>query len=357
MTKRKNTTMLAGAIALACAGNSVLAAAPPPPVGLVNLGGGGATSGFTIDDAGFSFADVDGAPCPAGSVCTNMTATTDNEILMREVDTGVTRYIQTILVDTDGSEEFTYETSVSSGGSTNAMAAKVRISDAAEQFFTEQSAYRGTLFAAPVANNNLSVEVFQDISGGFQTFDMETRQAPNQGTSEIRNGRLQILQPASGAMQAFGHTIVAGTFQTSAGTLTAGAQSISFVAGESVTATWVGGTMSGGGPGVILAPGQLTNHDTRPAADRDFGLLIYRKDGIGSPGIGNAGGVPTGLVNPQFTQQVFPPFPEARAISASGVTDTGLMYNPAHGAFTGGTALFSASWGVLATQIFGPNPY
>lgn len=354
MSKFKRNTVLVGAIALAFAGGSALAGGP---VGVIPFDGDGSGNGFTIDNVGFNFADVDAAPCPVGATCTNMTATTDNELLMREVDTGVSRYIQTILVDTAGTEQFTYESAVSSGGGANNIGAKVRINDdqvgTSNDFFTEQSFYRGTLFGASGTNNNIAVEVFQSISGGFQTFDMETTQAPNQGPSAFRSGRLQILQPASGPMQAFGHTILAGAFVTSSGTLTAGTQSITYAAGQGISATWIGGAMSGGGPGVILAPGQLTNHDTRPAADRDFGLLIYRRDGNNaSPGVGNAGGTPTGLVNPQFTQTVGTTV-EARAFSASGVTDTGLMYNPAHGSFTGGAAILAADW----NAVFGANPY
>lgn len=354
MSKYNRNTVLAGAIAMAFAGGSAMAASP---VGTVPYDGDGSGAGFTIDNAGFDFADVDAAPCPTGATCTNMTATTDNEILMREVDTGIERYIQLIITDPDtGDGDFTYEASVSAGGQTNAIGAKVIISQLgatpADDFFAAQSFYRGAVFGASAANNNIAVENFQNLGNGFQTFDMETTAAPNQGGSVIANARIQILQAGAGNMQAFGHTLVKGNWQTNAGTLTAGSESITFSAGQSVSATWIGGAMAGGGPGVILAPGQTQNHDTRTAAQRDFGLLIYRAGAAGVVGAGNAGGGPNGLVEPQFSQ--LGGALEARGFSASGVTDTGLMYNVDHGSFEGGAGILATGWDAT---VFGPNPY
>src|SRR5690606_8665096 len=125
--------------------------------------------------------------------------------------------------------------SVSGTGAANSIGAKLVIDQAgvtaSNDFHSEQSFYRGAVFGESAANNNIAVENFQNIGNGFQTFDMETPAAPNLGGSVIANARIQILQQGSGQMQAFGHTLVKGTFQTNAGTLTAGTESITFAAG------------------------------------------------------------------------------------------------------------------------------
>ncbi len=356
MSKFKRNTVLAGAIALAFAGGSAMAASP---VGTIPFDGDGSGNGFTIDNAGFDFNDVDAAPCPTGATCTNMTATTDNELLMREVDIAGSRYIQLILVDPDsGDGDFTYEASVSSGGAANSIGAKLVIDQAgvtaSNDFHSSQAFYRGAEFGASAANNNIAVENFQNIGNGFQTFDMETTAAPNQGGSVIANARIQILQAGGAGMQQFGHTLVKGNFQTNAGTLTAGTESITFSAGQAVSATWIGGAMAGGGPGVILAPGQTQNHDTRTAAQRDFGLLIYRAGASAQVGAGNAGGGPNGLVEPQFSQTGT--FIQARGFSGPDplLQDSGLMYNLDHGSFVGGAAILASDWN---DTVFGANPY
>jgi hypothetical protein len=357
MSMYKRNTVLVGAIALAFAGGTAIAGGP---VGTVPFDGDGSGNGFTIDNAGFDFNEVENAPCPDGATCTNMTATTAGELLMREVDTGVNRFIQLIITSPDtGDGDVAYEASVSSGGDANAIAAKLTINQlglvASDDFHSSQAMYRGAVFGASATNNNLAVENFQNIGNGFQTFDMETTASPNQGASLLRNGRIQILQAGGGGMQQFGHTILAGTFQTSSGTLTAGDESITFAAGEGISATWIGGAMVGGGPGVILADGQEQNHDTRTAAQRDFGLLIYRtNNNANSPGAGNAGGTPNGLVEPQFTQAATAQ--EARGFSGPDpdLQDSGLMYNLDHGTFEGGAAILADGWDA---DVFGPNPY
>ncbi len=351
MSNHKRNTVLAGAIAMAFASGSVLAAGAATytlPYDGADNGGGD----FTIDHALFDANNVTAAPCPTGATCTNMTATqAGGDVLMREVDTGVERFIQFIVTDTGGSQgDFAYEGTVSSGGASNAIGTKVIIDDAANAFFTGQAMYRGLEFGGNSnANNQITMEVHQNLDSGFQTFDMMTNNAPNQGASNLANGRIQILQGGAGNMQQFGHTMVAGNFQTASGSLTIGADSLTFAAGNTVSATWIGGNnMSGGGPGVVLAPGQTQNHDTRTAAQRDFGLLIYR---VGNNG-GNAGGTPAGLVQPQFTASAIPTIrgfaldPDAQ--------DTGLMYNLDHGSFIGGAAILGDNWDDV---VFGANPY
>ncbi len=364
MSNHKRNTVLAGAIAMAFASGSVLAAGAATytlPYDGADNGGGD----FTIENALFDPNNVTAAPCPTGATCTNMTATqAGGNLLMREVDTGAQRYIQMIVTDVGGSQgDFAYEGTVSSGGSTNAIGAMVRIDDAAEAFHTTQAMYRGLEFGGNSnANNNITIEVHQNLDSGFQTFDMMTNNAPNQGGTAnqgnpMTNGRLQILQAGAGNMQAFGHTILAGTFQTNAGTLTLGAGSFTFANGNALSATWIGGVMSGGGPGVVLAPGQTQNHDTRTAAQRDFGLLIYRRNGGATMGaMGAAGGAPAGIQQPQFSQNA--------ATFAGGLLrgfsldtslqDTGLMYNVDHGSFIGGAAILADNWNAT---VFGANPY
>ncbi len=347
MNSTNRNILLAGAIAMAFAGGSAMAAGPFP--GVVPFDGSGSGAGFTVDNPGFDINDVTAAPCPVGATCMNSTATqASGGMLMREVDTGTERYLQFIVTDVGGPQgDFVYEGIVSAAGDANAIGAKIIMDDSARDFYTEQALYRGTPFGASAANNDLTVDVHQNLSNGFQTFDMQTTATPNQGASLFRNGRLQILQGGTGNMQQFGHTIVAGAaFQTSAGTLTAGSESITFAAGNALSATWIGGTMSGGGPG------PAGNHDARPANLRDFGLLIYRTSGNNSPGAGNAGGTPTGIVEPQFTQTV--PTQQARAFSLVPGQDSGQMYNLDHGSFVGGAAILASDWDA---DVFGDNPY
>lgn len=357
MGTRRRSTPLACAVALALSSGAAIAAGP---VGTMPFDGDGSGAGFTIDNAGFDPNDVDAAPCPVGATCTNMTATTDNVFLMREVDTGAQRYIQAIFSDLGGGEgDFVYESVVSSQGSgdSNQTATKYTIDQdqgGGNTFNTGVAMYRGSVFGAINANNTIAVEMTQNVNG-FQTMEMETRQAPNIGASLFRQGRFHIQQAGGGGMQEFGHTQVAGAFQTVAGTLTAGSESITFLAGQAVSATWIGGQMFGGGPGVILAPGQTQNHDTRTAAQRDFGLLVYRtRNAADSLGQGNSGGQANGLLEPQFTQ--LPDNQVARGFSGPDPSqqDSGLMYNIEHGAFIGGADILANGWDAT---VFGPNPY
>jgi hypothetical protein len=328
MRNTRPITVLSRAIAIAVAGGYAYAGGP---VGTIPFDGDGSGNGFTIDNAAFDFNDVTSAPCPDGATCTNGTATGGN-LLMREVDANGSRFLQVIIADPDdGNGDFTYEATVSSGGDVNAIGAKAIIDDAANQYYSEQSAYRGALFGASSTNNNLAVEVYQSvgIENGFQSFHLETTQSPNEGASLLRNGRVQILQYKDDPdiSQSFGHTIVTGSYQTNSGTLTIEDESFTYAAGNALSATWIRSTLI-----------------DEESGDIDFGLLIYRGNDGPTIGSGNAGGTPNGLVDPQFTQ-------DDTDYMIQGFTQVIIDDQPF---FEGADSLLNSNWD---EDVFGPNPY
>lgn len=330
MRQFRRNTVLSGAIAFAFASGPALAGGP---VGTIPFDGDGSGNGFTIDHAAFDFNDVTNAPCPTGATCTNGSAT-GGDMLMREIDNGGSRFLQVIIADPDdGDGDFTYEATVSSGGDANAIGVKVIIDDSANQYYTEQAAYRGAMFGASSVNNNLAVEVFQqlfiDDNGGFQTFDMETTQTPDEGGSLLRNGRVQIFQhkEAPDIVLDFGHTVVTGSYQTNSGTLTVEDQSFTYAAGNALSATWVRHTLFDDENG-----------------DVDFGLLIYRGNDGPTIGSGNSGGTPAGLLDPQFSQ-------DDTDHSIQGFTQVIIDDLPF---FEGADVLLTNNWD---ETVFGPNPY
>lgn len=320
------------ACAVTVAGTSGVVSAGGP-VGTIPFDGDGSGSGFTIDNPAFDFNDVTNAPCPTGAVCTNGTATTIGELLMREVDTGVARYTQMILVDPDdGNGDFTYEATVSSGGASNAIGAKIVIDDTGFDFHSEQAVYRGALFGASALNDNLAVDVYETVGqpNGIQVFDMETTQSPDEGASLLRNGRVHIYQyktdPLTEIELTFGHTILTGSYQTNSGTLSVGAESFTYAAGNALSATWI----------------REIIYDAENG-DIDFGALIYRGNNGATIGSGNAGGDPF-VFDPLYSQD--PTDYEATGISQV-IIENGASFEAANN-------LLDFNWD---EDVFGPNPY
>ncbi len=330
MRKCHRHAVKVSAIALAVASSPLLAGGS---VGTIPFDGDGSGNGFTIDNPLFDPDNVSSAPCPDGATCTNGTATGD-DLLMREVDTGSERFVQTILVDAGTSQgDFTYEASVSSGGSANAIGVKTVIDDSANGYYTIQAAYRGALFGASALDNNLAVEVFQELNGdeidGYQTFSMETTASPNEGASLLRDGRIQILQYNEDPEKVvtFGHTIVTGSYQTNAGTLSVGAESFTYAAGNALSATWI--------RSLVI---------DEENGDIDFGLLLYRGNDGPAIGSGNSGGNPNGLLDPQYSQD--PTDYEIMGISQV------IIENEV--SFEAADDLLIDNWD---DGVFGPNPY
>lgn len=342
------------------------------PVGLMPYNGNGSGNSFTIDHATFDRDDVTAAPCPAGSVCTNMTATsTDDNLLMREVHDTLTdeRFIQLIFSENDPSAgSFIYESAVSSQGSADSIGAKQVLDDPNDEFYASHAMYHGALFGDTAASGFPSLEMVQHV-GGFQTFTFEAFDIMDPDYDETEDfyrdnfpydARAQIIQNGAGNMPDFSHTILRGQFQTVNGFAFLGlgtpfeidGQTLEFMQFGEVTATWIGASMSGGGPGVLPADGQTQNHDTRLASQRDFGLLIYRYFAGSGPTDGNAGGSPAGIPYPYFTQ---PLAMEIRGFSLQhDQNDSGLMYNTGHGAFVGGADLLENYW---RDDVFGDHPF
>lgn len=351
----RQTVSMAGAVMLAMGSGVVFAAG----VGTMPFNGDGSGSGFTIDGAGFDANNVVNAPCPTGATCTNMTATdVDGNMLMREVDVNGDRYIQMIIYDPNPIEgNFVSESAVSTQSINNNHGVKIIIDledPVNGNFYTEQTMYRGPLFGSVATNNTIAVEVHQDLDDGFQTFDMQTFQAPNQGLSLLRRGEVRIVQEglSNGRSGDFLHVVREGAeFVFLPGTLTIdGVGSINYAAGDRISATWIGAFMNSGGPNDIpLADGQTQNHDTRTDDQADFGLLIYRARG--GTGGGNAGGDPT-INDPLWSQAA--PDAEVRGFALPLDQGTGEMYNLDHGSFIGGSDILADNWNAGA---FGPNPF
>lgn len=361
MNKHKGKMLMAGAIAMAFAGGTVLAAGAMP------YDGDGSGAGFTIDHALFDPSDVEGAPCPAGATCANGTATDGSGMLMREVALNGDRYYQQIIADLGGAEgDFVMEAAVTTSGENNNYASKIRIDQGigANGFSTEMEFRRGAHFNGVLipgngANNfaNTFFRVDQEV-GGFQTFHMDSTGNPggNQpnGGSGILNGTIHIVQdPGGSVIGHFVHVVKQGTAVPVPGNLTVdGLGSIGYLAGDRISATFVGMPMFNGGPTTtILAPGQVQDHNHRNADQVDFGVLMYRVGG--QTGNGAAGGITTSEFGAQFSQGA--PAQELRAFSLHPDQETGEMYNINHGAFVGGFDLLADNWDNNA--IFGPSPF
>jgi hypothetical protein len=334
----------------------------------------GSGNGFTIDHAAFDRSNVTAAPCPVNASCTNMTATSaDDNFLVREVhDPGSgNRYLQTIFAESDAVDgDFIFESAVSSqnapiydeeegpGGNIGSKHI-IDVPDTGDgSFFLSFAMFQGyEHFGNDYEHPWIDVTQVVD---GFQTFSMLAT-IPAEVGQQFIGGRLQIIQDGAGNMPSFGHTIVSGAWAPNVPeTLEIGDQVLEN-SGGTLSATWIGAGMSGGGPGIdTLAPGQTQNHDTRVGDQRDFGLLIYRDWGNRAPTAGNAGGTPNGLLDPQFTQNAPPggtnePLDEIRGFSLqSDQNDSGVMSNTGHGSFVGGADLLVDYW---VETIFGPNPY
>lgn len=357
----------AALISAAISAGTAGAAGPAHVGGSLPYSGDGA-GGFTIDHGAFDRNDVTAAPCPSGATCTNMTATSDDNFLVREVTVpdflGGYRYIQTIFAESDAIDgDFIYEATVSPENQSHLddpvddnIGSKqiIDVPDTGDgSFYSSHAFYRGYEFFGN-GDTGPSMVMLQ-IVDGFQTFHYDGLIPGTETTTGAASFQMKIFQDGAGNMADFAHVVSRGGYTPSpGGTLTIGDESL--VYGPSVAATWIGAIMSGGGPGIAaLAPGQTQNHDTRTADQRDFGLLIYRSYGVGQPTAGNSGGTPNGLLNPQFAQSVTPSLVEIRGFSLlSDENDSGIMTNLGHGAFVGGADILADNWD---EAVFGPNPY
>lgn len=330
MSKLRMSLLTAGSLALLASGAAMAAG----PVGTAPPGG------FTIDDALFDANNVTAAPCPTGTTCINMTGT-GGAFLQREVTDTLSgeRYIQTIVGDVNGTEEFANETSIFATSQANSIAAKLRVDDDLggldpdNTFLMEHSFYRG------VFDNNggfPALENFQAIGGTFQTFNQELPNIPNLAANIMAVGKVDIDQNIGGAAGNFAHRILRGAgyvptdFSVSVTDGGGASQNITVAAGATnsgLTATYIGALMPGGGPGA----------DGLSAAERSFGVLVYRYFTGAQAGATTTGGAATQEI--RATSQV------------SGNNDSGEMYAQ-HGAFVNGDAL-SMGWD---ETLFGTAP-
>lgn len=369
MNKSPTSLSFIAVSCLALPATIALGAGPLQVGGSLPYNGDGA-GGFTIDHAAFDRNDVTSAPCPVGATCTNMTATSSDEnFLMREVTvpTFGYRYIQTIFVESDPvNGDFIYEAMVTPESQTllgdpvdDNIGSKqvIDVADTGEgSFFASHEFYRGY---EHFDNGNTGPSmVMLQIVDGFQTFTYDGLLPGAENAVPASTFRMGIHQDGAGNMPNFVHVVTRGAYSPPPGvTLEIGDQVITLgPLRDSLAATWIGVSMSGGGPGLAaLAPGQTQNHDTRTADQRDFGLLIYRNYKATAPTGGNAGGTPNGLVNPQFTQNINPSLIEIRGFSLQhDQNDSGIPTNLGHGSFVGGADLLADYWD---TAVFGPNPY
>ena len=329
MSKFRISALAAG-LALAASGAAMAAG----PVGTAPSGG------FSIDDALFNAANVGATPCPAGNTCTTLTGS-GGQMLQREVTDNVSglRYIQTIIGDTS-TGEFANESRIQAQ-TQNQMASKMRIDEGTgdDAFFTEHTFYRGTFDAS---GGFPALELVQNLGEDFQTFYLETPNIPNNGAASMAAGRVDIDQTVEmgGGIGdlVFAHRVLKGAgyaptdFSVSVTDGNGDSQSITIAGGAAnsgLTATYIGNIpMPGGGPGV----------DGLPAAQREFGVMVYRYFTGGQVGNTTTGGVST---------------QEIRATSQlSNSNDSGEMSAGFHGAFVNGDAV-SMGWD---ETLFGAAP-
>lgn len=330
MSKLRMSLLTAGSLALLASG-AAMAAGPvgtPPP------------GGFSIDDVAFDANNVTATACPVGSTCITMTGS-GGEMLQREVtDTGTgDRYIQTIIGDVNGTEEFANESRIFATSLQNSIAAKLRVDDDLggldpdNTFLMEHSFYRGVF---DNSGNFPALENFQAIGGTFQTFNQEVPNIPNLAANIMEIGKVDIDQNIGGAAGNFAYRVLRGAgyapndFSVSVTDGNGASDDITIAGGAAnsgLTATYIGALMPGGGPGA----------DGLTAAERSFGVLIYRYYTGGQAAQTTQGGAPTEEI--RATSQV------------SANNDSGEMYGQ-HGAFVNGDAL-SMGWD---ETLFGTAP-